>query len=143
MMGVPQKENTGSTTHIARNRDHFIEFNADPSEIDGITPGSPLKTLSHRTIQMEFRTGNHTSMVRLMGVKHAPDAPNNILSVGRLTDMELVALFTNEGMKFWSQNGTIFVEGHKVGHVYIICAWICPMIQMAFATVAKPRSWDS
>ena len=93
---------TGSTTHVARNRNHFIEFNADPSEIDGITPGSPLKTLGCGTIQMEFQTGNHTSMVRLMGVKHAPDAPNNILSVGSLTDMEHVALFTNEGVKFWS-----------------------------------------
>ena len=82
-------------------------------------------------------------MVRLMGIKHAPDTPNNMLSVGRLTDMEHVALFTNEGVKFWSQNGTIFTEGCKVGCIYVMHAWICPTIQMDFTTVAKPRSWDS
>ena len=123
-------------THIARNRNHFIEFNADPSEIDGITPGSPLKTLSRRTIQMEFQTGDHTSTVRLMGVKHAPDAPNNILSVGRLTDMEHVALFTNEGVKFRSRNGMIFAEGRKVGRIYVMHARICPTIQTDFAVVS-------
>ena len=37
----------------------------------------------------------------------------------------------------------IFAEGHKVGHVYVMHAWICPTIQMDFAAVAKPRSWDS
>ena len=121
---------TGSMTHIAQNRDHFIEFKAAPSEIDGITLGSLLKTLGHGTIQMEFRTSNHTSMVRLMGVKHTPDVPNNILSVGHLTDMEHVALFTNEGVKFQSQNRMIFAEGCKVGHIYIMHAWICPTIQM-------------
>ena len=93
---------TGLTTHIARNRDHFIEFKADPSEIDGITPRSPLKTLGCGAIQMEFWTSDCTFTVRLMGVKHAPDVPNNILSIGRLTDMEHITLFTNEGVKFHS-----------------------------------------
>ena len=89
---------------------------------------------------MEFWTGDHTSTVRLTGVKHAPDMPNNILSVGCLTDMEHVALFTNEGVKFWSQNGMIFAKGRKV---YIMHTWICPTIQTDFTAVVKPRSWDS
>ena len=93
---------TGSTTHIVRNRDHFIEFKANPSEIDGIIFGSLLKTLSRGAIQMGFWTGDRTFTVRLTGIKHAPDVPNNILSVGWLTDMEHITLFTNEGMKFHS-----------------------------------------
>jgi hypothetical protein len=92
---------------------------------------------------MEFQAGNHTFTVRLTDVKHAPDALNNILSVGRLMDMEHIALFTNDGVKFCSQNGTVFAEGHKVGCVYIMHAQIHPAIQMDFAAVAKPKSWDS
>ena len=92
---------------------------------------------------MEFWTGDRTSTVRLTGIKHAPDAPNNILSVGHLTDMEHVALFTNEGVKFQSRNGTIFAEGRKVSRVYVMRARICPTIQTDFAAVAKPWSWDS
>ena len=92
---------------------------------------------------MEFQTIDRTSTVRLTGIKHAPDAPNNILSVGRLTDMEHVTLFTNEGVKFQSQNGMIFAEGHKVSCIYVMRAWICSTIQTDFAAVAQPRSWDS
>ena len=102
-----------------------------------------MKTLGHRTIKMEFWTSDHTSTVRLTGIKHAPDAPNNILSVGRLTDMEHITLFTNEGMKFHSWNRMIFTEGCKVSCIYVMRAWICPMIQTDFAAVVKPRSWDS
>ena len=37
----------------------------------------------------------------------------------------------------------VFTEGCNVGCIYLMCAWIHPVIQMDFAAVAKPRSWDS
>ena len=76
-------------------------------------------------------------------MKHAPDAPNNILSIGWLMDMKHIVLFTNIGMGFCSWTGMIFTEGCKVGCIYLMCTWICLVIQMDFAAVAKPRSWDS
>ena len=76
-------------------------------------------------------------------MKHAPDAPNNILSVGWLMDMKHIALFTNNGMWFCSRTGIVFAEGCKVGRIYLMHTWICPVIQMDFTAVAKPRSWDS
>ena len=81
-------------------------------------------------------------MVRLTDVKHAPDAPNNILSVGWLTDMEHVALFTNDSVRFCSQNDMVFTEGRKVGRIYLMHARVHPAIHTDFAAVAKPKSWD-
>ena len=81
---------------------------------------------------MEFKAGNHTFMVRLMDVKHAPDVPNNIFSIGQLMGMKHIALFTNDGMCFCSGTGTAFAEGCKVGCIYLMHAWIHPAIQMDF-----------
>jgi len=32
-------------THIARNKSHFTDYISEPNEIQGIAPGSPLKTI--------------------------------------------------------------------------------------------------
>ena len=36
----------------------------------------------------------------------------------------------------------VFAEGHKVRHIYLMCAQIHPAIHTNFAAVAKPKSWD-
>ena len=50
--------------------------------IDGITPGAPLKTHGRGTVPLEFKVGTNMFTVILNDVKHAPEAPNNLLSIG-------------------------------------------------------------
>src|SRR5882724_13091034 len=42
---------SAATTHIARNRSHFTDYISKPNEIQGISLGSPLKTIRRGTIK--------------------------------------------------------------------------------------------
>ena len=85
-----------ATTHIARNRSHFKDYISEPNEIHGIMLGLPLKTIGRGTLKMDFFVKNQNNIftVQLMDVKHAPMAPNNLISIGWLTDHNYCANFT-------------------------------------------------
>ena len=75
------------TTHIARNKSHFTDYITEPNEIEGIVPGSPLKMIGRGTMKLDFLVKNKKIFtVQLKDVKHAPTAPNNLISIGRLMD---------------------------------------------------------
>ena len=96
-----------------------MDYISEPNEIEGIAPGSPLKTIGRGTIKLDFLVNNkQTFTVQLKDVKHAPMAPNNLISVGRLTDHNYLAHFTQNGVEFKTPQGQTFVEGRKVGRLY-------------------------
>jgi len=68
--------------------------------------------------------------------------PNNLISIGRLTDHNYCANFTRSGVEFQTPQGQTFAEGHKVGRLYQMRAHITnPTNKPAeFATAA--RTWD-
>ena len=110
---------SAATTHIARNKSHFTDYITKPNEIEGVTPGSPLKTIGRGTIKLDFLVKNKKIFtVQLKDVKHAPTAPNNLISIGWLTDHNYLAKFTWDGIKFQTPQGQTFVEGRKVGWLY-------------------------
>jgi gag-polypeptide of LTR copia-type/Pol polyprotein, beta-barrel domain/Domain of unknown function (DUF4219) len=109
---------SAATTHIARNRADFTSYIAKPSEIEGISPDAILRTHSHGSINMEFKIGAKMNTVELCDVKHAPDMPNNLISMGRLTDKNNTATFTGTGVEFKTRAEVIFAQGQKSGCLY-------------------------
>ena len=84
-------------------------------------------------------------MVNLWDVKNAPDSPNNLISIGRLTDNRHSALFTATKVKFKARNGTIFGMGQKVRRMYQMRAQAKPNAHrhpQDFVAVAKGHTWD-
>jgi hypothetical protein len=57
----------------------FIDYVMETSTIEGIAPSSTLKTLGQGTVALEFKVENKVYSVKLRDVKHAPDAPNNLI----------------------------------------------------------------
>src|SRR6266481_4178370 len=112
--------NSVATTHIARNRSHFMDYISEPNEIEGIALGSPLKTIRRGTIKFDFlvKSKNKIFTVQLKDVKHAPTAPNNLISIGRLTDHNYHANFTCGRVEFQTPQGQTFAEGQKNGRLY-------------------------
>lgn len=109
---------SAATTHIARNRNDFISYSDEPSEIEGITPGASLKTRGRGTVAIDFKVNDKVYSVKLNDVKHAPESPNNIISIGRLTDHGHSANFTATGVEFRLKTGVIFAMGRKIGRMY-------------------------
>src|SRR6266481_3257334 len=112
--------NSAATTHIARNRSHFTDYISELNEIKGITLGSPLKTIRRGTIKIDFLVKNKNKIftVQLKDVKHAPMAPNNLISIGQLTDHNYHANFTHGRVEFQTPQGQTFAEGRKNGWLY-------------------------
>ena len=74
------------------------------------------------TVPMQFKVSTSTFNIQLKDIKHAPEAPNNLISVGHLTDLRHSALFTPSIVEFRSKSGLLFGMGQKVGRMYwIIC----------------------
>ena len=109
---------SASTTHIARDWNDFTTYIESPSEIEGITPSAVLHTRGRGSIHMQFKIGTKTNTIELCDVKHAPDAPNNLSSVGRLTDKGNTATFTGTSINFRMSAGTIFAQGQKRGWLF-------------------------
>ena len=69
-------------------------------------------------VTVEFKAKNKIYLTTLRDVKHTPEVPNNLISIGGLTDNGHLALFTATGVQFKSGTGVIFGEGQKVGRMY-------------------------
>ena len=123
---------SAATTHIARNKSHFMDYITELNEIEGIAPGSHLKTIGRGTIKLDFLVKNKKIFtVQLKDVKHAPTAPNNLISIGWLMDHNYLAKFTWDGIEFQMPQGQTFVEGRKVG-------WLC-QIRTQITNSSKPH----
>ena len=116
------------TTHIVQERKHFVTYTADPSEIEGIIPVTSLKTHGYGTVAVEFKVKKKKIYsFSLHDVKHAPKAPNSLLSIGHLMDN---GKFMPASVEFKSKTGITFGVGQNIGHMYQMCAW------------EKSQGWD-
>ena len=134
---------SAASTHIACNRGDFSSYMADSTMIDGIMPGAPLKTHGRGTVPLEFKVGTNTFTITLNDVKHALEAPNNLLSIGQLTDARHSAIFTITGIEFKSKAGTTFGVGKKIGWMYQVMCWVTTSTGAKdFAAVMQTRTMD-
>ena len=90
---------------------------------------------------MQFKIGTKTNTIELCDVKHAPDAPNNLINVGCLTDTGNTATFTGTGVIFRTGAGTIFAQGQKRGRLFHMKGQVTVEARN-FAAAAKERTWD-
>ncbi|KIJ39332.1 hypothetical protein M422DRAFT_78744, partial [Sphaerobolus stellatus SS14] len=94
-------------------------------------------------VTIKFKVDGSSHSVKLNDVKYAPEAANNIISIGRLTAAGHKALFEGNGVKFKSSNGIIFAEGVQAGYMFKMKAWPEPAQRKNdVAFVGKGRTWD-
>ena len=131
------------TTHIVRSRSDFMNYAEEPSEIRGISPGAVLHTWGRELVHIEFKVGAKINTIELCDVKHAPDALNNLISIGCLTDKGNSATFNGTSIEFNTWARVIFAQGQKHGRLFCMKAWVTQSGKAQdFAVTAKGRSWD-
>jgi hypothetical protein len=90
---------------------------------------------------MQFKVGAKTNTVKLCDVNHVPDALNNLISVGRLTDKNNTVTFTGTGVEFKTRARVIFAQGQKSGCLYKMKVQVTRSGKSPdFATAAKGHS---
>ena len=134
---------TAASTHIAQDKQDFITYSEDPSEITGIAPGASLKTKGRGLVILEFKVDEKIYAITLRDVKHAPEAPKNLISIGRFTGNGHSALFTPAGIQFKGKSRGIFGVGRKVGGMYQMRACIKKTGQKQdFVAITHGCTWD-
>ena len=89
------------------------------SIIKGIAPGAILQMHGCDTVTIEFQVQSKVYSVSLQDVKHTLNAPNNLISIGWLTNNRHTMTFTATSIKFKSSSGVTFREGQKVGYMLL------------------------
>ena len=85
---------SAATTHITRNKSDFIDYSDVTSKIEGIMLGATLRTKGTGMVALEYKVNNKIYFITLKEVKHALEAPNNILSIGCLMKNGHSVVFT-------------------------------------------------
>ena len=130
-------------THIVRSRSDFTNYAEELSEIKGISPSAVLHMWGQGLVHIEFKVGAKINTIELCDIKHAPDAPNNLISIRHLTDKGNLATFNSTSMEFKTQARVIFAQGQKHRWLFCMKAWVTKSGKARdFAMTAKGRSWD-
>ena len=74
---------SGSTAHIVKDKELFRDMAPIQKEIRGIGDQT-ITAHGIRTVQVQARVGNKTSVITLCNVLYTPDAVHNLFSVTRL-----------------------------------------------------------
>ena len=86
------------TSHIARNKSHFITYTATPGH--RIFGFGNFPRLGQGTIKLESTIDGKSWIITLKDVVHAPDAPFNCISISRALETGIEVLFAPKPVKF-------------------------------------------
>jgi transposase InsO family protein len=133
---------SAATTHIARDRKHFSEYHDEPSQVEGIVPGTMLQVLGWGTVPLEFKVGSETYTIALKNVKYAPSSANNLISIGRVTAEGYTVTIDGAGIKITTNLGKLVGEGQRSGFMFKMRAIPKRKPVHNFAAVARAKTWD-
>jgi GAG-pre-integrase domain len=79
----------------------------------GKTPG-----LGRGTVKIKCIVDGKTTVATLSDAVHVPDAPFNLISIGRAEEAGVKILFAHGKVKFKAPNGKILMEGRASGRMF-------------------------
>lgn len=127
------------TSHISRNYNDFTSYTTTPGhKVNGL---GNVNGLGRGSIKLMSRVNGKTFPIMLHNVVHAPDAPYNLISIGRATDSGIDVLFKGDTARFRAPGGTIFAEGTKYGRLFLMKINGVAKQDQAFAA-EDSHSWD-
>lgn len=107
---------TGSQSHIVRDRSLFVNYTEAPGQLHGV--GS-CSTLGRGDVRVYFVTPSGSVPVTLQNAIHAPDMKYNLISLGRLTTAGLS--YEGKGNSLSIKHGAkVIGVGRKTGYLYRI-----------------------
>ncbi|HEV7736915.1 MAG TPA: reverse transcriptase domain-containing protein [Chlamydiales bacterium] len=133
---------SAASTHIAKERALFHDYQTAASEVEGVVSGTMLKVKGHGSIFLNFRVGKKVHKILLNDVKHAPDATNNLLSIGRITAAGYTLSMDGSGIKVKSKTGNTIAEGVRTGYMFKMIVSPHQSILQTFVLRVKARTWD-
>ena len=106
---------SAATTHIARSQNDFTNYAEELLEIEGISPGAVLHMQGQGLVHIEFKVSAKINTIELCDVKHMPDTPNNLISIGCLTNKGNLATFSGTSMEFKTRARVILPRDRSTG----------------------------
>src|ERR1700722_825388 len=109
---------TGASHHFCPEKDKFSNFTTkSPSPIYA-ADGRAFDAIGEGDLICRISNGEETSRVALKNVIYAPDMANTLISVGRLGDAGLTALFTKATCKVQTEDGAVIATAPRRDRLY-------------------------
>lgn len=134
---------SGTTTHIANNRDFFRTFEPIRGETITGLGDNKIEATGRGTVVLENYIDGQKVTSELHNTLYAPAAVNNLLSISRVDDAAGSVTFENGKVLVKSKLGHVMIEGKKKYRLY----WLNAHAQKAahtthVATQPVEDTWD-
>jgi len=108
---------SGASSHIANNIQMFKSITPSKILIQGV--GETIEAAGQGTVILNSKVGNSQIPITLNNIIFAPDAPNCLLSIGKVKSAGVQIDFS-AGKCTVKQNGSIVLNGTLTNHVYML-----------------------
>lgn len=105
---------SGTTSHVARERRAFIEYESTPGRTLHGAGTTPI--LGRGSIKMRFVHGGKTTTLTLRNVLHAPGVPYNLLSIGRVEAAGHKVEMDGGELRLRNEKGRVYGSGRRIGN---------------------------
>ncbi|QRW26084.1 integrase core domain protein [Rhizoctonia solani] len=106
---------SGTTTHIANNRNSFSDYSKTSGYVTGVTGKEPI--LGRGTVELECLINNDTNeyrTIRLTNVAHVPSSPANLISLSLVTDKGYRVSMDRDQLVIHGTNNEVITYGSKL-----------------------------
>jgi hypothetical protein len=131
---------SATTSHVVKDKKYFQNLMETPGhKIHGFGSASAK---GRGSVQVKCTVGKKCFNITLKDALYAPDAPFNLISIGRLEEAGSEAIFKNHKAYFVSASGVTFAEGNAIGRLYQMM--VTPIEQhTAYVASTKAHSWTA
>jgi Reverse transcriptase (RNA-dependent DNA polymerase)/gag-polypeptide of LTR copia-type/Zinc knuckle len=109
---------TGASDHFCPERDKFVNYKPKPTSPIYAADGRALNAIGEGDITCWISNGEGRTHITLKKAIHAPDMANTLISVGRLDDAGLVAIFGGASCKIQTKDGKVIGIAPKHDRLY-------------------------
>jgi transposase InsO family protein len=132
---------SAATSHITNRREIFETYTAIKTRVRGI--GSTAKAIGRGSVTLQCKINGKTRLLNLKSVLHIPDAPNNLVSIGRLEDAGGWMKIKTRRLTLMNGQDETIATGNYVNRMYLLDAEsVQPKEEALVASSKETVTWE-
>src|SRR5260370_10077536 len=129
---------SGASTHLMTEREMFRDYNPIPGIVEGINKTNSTRSYGHGTVIINSKVNGKTIPITLPNIIFIPDAPNCILSTGRICIVGVRLGQTRDSIQIFNESDNLVIHAQQHNAIYIINMKLAPEKE----TINAMISWN-
>ena len=130
------------TSHLTLERSYFTKYTPTTGHFVKGLGNQPV--LGGETEKLTSHVDGKTYPITLNNVLHVPNAPHNLILLGRVTSAKIQILVTDTHVKFRAPDQTVMALGTKISNLYPMDVKVLAKQDHTYSTKVKvnAHTWD-